>query len=51
MASNYLYTPCRDRKYEKCKNYQLKCDVCKHEHDYNVLSPKLYKDYYEKKKK
>lgn len=51
MASAYLYTPCKDRRYEKCGNYMIKCDECKHEHSYSVLSVKPYKDYFEKKKK
>ena len=59
MSSVYVYTPCKDKKYEECINYagfslgspnNQTCDNCIHNHEYSVLSVKPYKDYYVQRK-
>lgn len=50
MASAYIYTPCKNKKYETCNNYRMKCGICTHRWDYTVLLAKEHKDYYEKNK-
>jgi hypothetical protein len=47
MANVFIYTPCKDKKYENCKNYQTKCDECTHKHEYVLPLAKPHKNYYE----